>query len=66
MEVIVLILLSLVNGDVYSRVMQMPDHSSHKDCLSAGAQWLATQKAADSPQYLCLEKSDVSKMKTPE
>ena len=59
---IVLILLTLVNGDIYSKAVQMPAETSHKACLDAGAQWLGTQKAEDSPQYLCLEKSDVSKM----
>lgn len=62
METIVLILLSLINGDVYSKAIQMPEHSSHKDCLNAGAQWLAVQDAKDSPQYVCLVKSDVSQM----
>ncbi len=62
MEITVLILLSLINGDVYSKSIQMPEHSSHKDCLDAGAQWMAAQKQADSPQYLCLVKSDVSQM----
>ncbi len=56
-EIDVLILLTLVNGDTYSKVLQMPAHSSHKDCLNAGAQWLSTQKPQDNPQYLCVIKS---------
>ncbi len=57
METIVLILLTLVNGDVYSKVIQMPAHTAPKDCPNAGAQWIATQQAKDYPQYLCLVKS---------
>lgn len=66
METIVLILLTLVNGDVYSKVIQMPAHTAPKDCPNAGAQWMATQKASESPQYLCLVKSDTSTMKQAE
>jgi hypothetical protein len=57
MEIIILIILALTNGDVYSKVIQMPN-ASHKDCLAAGAAWLDSQKPEDSPQYLCLVKSD--------
>lgn len=60
METIVLILLALSNGDVYGKAIQMPAHSTHKDCLEAGAQWIATQDSKTSPQYLCVVKSDVS------
>ena len=55
MEIVVLILLTLSGGNVYNKVLQMPT-PSHRDCLQAGAQWLSTQKAEDSPQYLCLDK----------
>ena len=57
MEVIVLILLALSNGDLYSKVLQMPN-ASHKDCLAAGASWLDTQDPKTSPQYLCVVKSN--------
>jgi len=62
METIVLILLALSNGDVYGKTIQMPAHSTHKDCLEAGAQWISTQDSKTSPQYLCVVKSDVSQM----
>jgi hypothetical protein len=57
MEIIVLIILSLSNGDVYSKVIQMPN-ASHKDCLAAGAAWLDAQDPKGSPQYLCVVKSN--------
>ncbi len=60
-DTMALILMTLVNGDLYSKVIQMPDKSSRKDCLGAGAQWLATQKSAESPQYLCVLKSHFHK-----
>jgi len=65
MDILVLIVLTLVNGDVYNHVNQMPEHASKRDCLTAGAVWMAGQKLADSPQYLCAVKSDVSKMPIP-
>jgi len=62
MDILVLILLTLNGSDVYSKVVQMPEHSTKKDCLEAGVQWMATQKPADSPQYLCAEKSSTQNM----
>lgn len=59
--VIVLILLSMIHGDLYSKVLQMPAGASQRDCVTAGAQWITTQKEKDSPQYLCVVKSDFSK-----
>lgn len=59
-EIIMLIFLTLSNGDVYNKVWQMPTGATHKDCLQAGAQWMSTQKPEDSPQYLCLVKGDTS------
>ena len=62
MDILVLIVLTLVNGDVYNHVYQMPDHTSQKDCIQAGAAWMDTQKLEDSPQYLCAIKSDVARL----
>ena len=59
MEIIVLILLSLSNGDVYNKVLVMPT-PSQKDCLAAGATWMNQQDPKTSPQYLCAVKSNVT------
>lgn len=63
MDIVVLILLTLSPGshDVYNKVFVMPT-PSQRDCVAAGAQWIATQDSKDSPQYLCVVKSDVSQM----
>ena len=66
MEILVLILMTLVNGDVYSHVYQMPATATRKDCVQAGGAWMATQKGEDSPQFLCAVKSDVSKPQSAE
>ena len=59
MEIVVLYVLALVNGDVYSKTITMPTPSK-RDCVAAGAAWMDAQNPKDSPQYLCLVKSNVA------
>lgn len=55
MSVIVLILFTIINGDVYKSVQQMPSNASRADCVTAGATWISGQKPEDNPQYYCAE-----------
>jgi hypothetical protein len=59
MEIVVLYVLALVNGDVYSKTITMPTPSK-RECVAAGAAWMDHQDPKDSPQYLCLVKSNVA------